>query len=39
MRWAFVLTAEVTAPIYILLWIFLDEEPVEQHQVLRSQYS
>ena len=31
LRWAFVLTAEVTAPIYILLWIYLDEEPVEQH--------
>jgi phage shock protein C len=30
LRWAFVLTAEVTAPIYILLWIYLDEEPVEQ---------
>ena len=29
LRWAFVLTAEVTAPIYLLLWIFLDEEPVE----------
>ena len=30
LRWAFVLTAEVTAPIYILMWIYLDEEPVEQ---------
>ena len=39
LRWAFVLTAEVTAPIYILLWIYLDEEPVESHQGLRSQYS
>jgi len=39
LRWAFVLTAEVTAPIYILLWICLDEEPVEQLQGLRSQYS
>jgi phage shock protein PspC (stress-responsive transcriptional regulator) len=29
LRWAFVLTAEVTAPIYILMWIYLDEEPVE----------
>ena len=29
LRWAFVLTAEVTAPIYILMWICLDEEPVE----------
>jgi len=39
LRWAFVLTAEATAPIYLLLWIYLDEEPVNQHQVLRSQYS
>lgn len=30
LRWASVLTAEVTAPIYLLLWIYLDEEPVEQ---------
>lgn len=29
LRWIFVLTAELTAPVYILLWIFLDEEPVE----------
>ncbi len=29
LRWAFVLTAEITAPIYILMWICLDEEPVE----------
>jgi phage shock protein PspC (stress-responsive transcriptional regulator) len=29
LRWAFALTAEVTAPIYILLWVYLDEEPVE----------
>ena len=29
LRWIFVLTAEVTAPIYILMWIYLDEEPVE----------
>ena len=29
LRWIFVLTSQVTAPIYILLWIFLDEEPVE----------
>jgi phage shock protein PspC (stress-responsive transcriptional regulator) len=34
LRWAFVLTAEVTAPIYILMWIYLDEEPVEQKQDL-----
>jgi phage shock protein PspC (stress-responsive transcriptional regulator) len=30
LRWIFVLTAEVTAPIYILMSIYLDEEPVEQ---------
>jgi len=30
LRWAFVLTAEVTAPIYLLLWLYLDEEPAEQ---------
>ena len=29
LRWAFVLTAEVTAPVYLLMWIFVDEEPVE----------
>jgi phage shock protein C len=29
LRWAFALTAEVTAPIYLLLWLYLDEEPVE----------
>ncbi len=29
LRWAFVLTAEVTAPLYLLMWICLDEEPVE----------
>ena len=29
LRWAFVLTAEVTAPIYLLLWLYFDEEPVE----------
>jgi phage shock protein PspC (stress-responsive transcriptional regulator) len=29
LRWIFVLTAEVTAPVYLLLCIFLDEEPVE----------
>ena len=38
-RWAFVLTAEVTAPLYLLMWIHLDEEPVEQHQDLHPQYS
>ena len=30
LRWAFVLTAQVTAPLYLLMWIYLDEEPVEQ---------
>jgi phage shock protein PspC (stress-responsive transcriptional regulator) len=30
LRWAFVLTAEVTAPLYLLLWIVLDKEPVAQ---------
>ena len=29
LRWAFVLTAEVTAPVYLLMWIFLEEEPGE----------
>jgi phage shock protein PspC (stress-responsive transcriptional regulator) len=29
LRWIFVLTAEVTAPVYLLLWIYLDEEPAE----------
>ena len=29
LRWAFILTAEVTAPIYLLMWLWLDEEPVE----------
>ena len=29
LRLAFVLTAEVTAPVYMLLWIYFDEEPVE----------
>ena len=30
LRWIFILTAEVTAPIYLLLWIYLEEEPLEQ---------
>jgi phage shock protein C len=34
LRWAFVLTAQVTAPLYLLMWIYLDEEPVEQQQSL-----
>ena len=29
LRWAFVLTAELTAPVYILMWIYLKEDPVE----------
>jgi phage shock protein PspC (stress-responsive transcriptional regulator) len=29
MRLIFVVTAEVTAPLYILLWIFVPEEPLE----------
>ena len=29
LRVIFVVTAEVTAPVYFLLWLFLDEEPVE----------
>ena len=28
LRWAFVLTAQLTAPIYLLMWIYLEEEPV-----------
>ena len=27
LRWAFVLTAHVTAPLYLLMWIYLEEEP------------
>jgi phage shock protein C len=30
LRWIFILTAEVTAPIYILMCILLDEEPVQE---------
>jgi len=29
LRWIFVLTAEVSVPIYILMWIYLNEGPVE----------
>jgi phage shock protein C len=29
LRWAFVLTGQVTGPLYLLMWIYLDEEPVE----------
>jgi phage shock protein C len=39
LRWAFVLTAEVTAPIYLLMWKYVEEEPVEQQQELHPQYS
>ena len=35
LRWIFVLTAEVTAPIYILMWIYLNEEPAE-HPLVTS---
>ena len=34
LRWAFVLTAQVTAPLYLLMWIYLEEVPVDQHQGL-----
>jgi len=37
LRWAFVLTAQVTAPLYLLMWLFLNEEPVEEHQDLDPQ--
>ena len=39
LRWAIVLTSEVTAPIYILMWIYLNEDPVELKQDLHLQYS
>jgi phage shock protein PspC (stress-responsive transcriptional regulator) len=39
LRWAFVLTAQVTAPLYLLMWIYLDEEPVEQLQGSHSRTS
>jgi phage shock protein C len=39
LRWAFILTSEATAPLYLLMWLCLDEEPVEQHQGLPSQYA
>ena len=29
LRWIFILTAEVTGVVYLLLWIYLDEEPAE----------
>jgi len=39
LRWAFVLTAEVTAPIYLLMWKYVEEETVKQQQELHPQYS
>ena len=36
LRWIFVLTAEVTVPVYLLIWIFVNEEPAEQDQGLQS---
>ena len=39
LRWAFVLTAQVTAPLYLLMWIYLDEEPAEQLQGSHSRTS
>jgi len=39
LRWAFVLTAQVTAPLYLLMWIYVDEEPIEQLQDSHSQAS
>ena len=27
LRWAFVLTAQFTAPVYLLMWVYLEEEP------------
>jgi len=39
LRWAFVLTAQVTAPVYLLMWIYLDEEPVGEQQDLYPQHA
>jgi phage shock protein PspC (stress-responsive transcriptional regulator) len=39
LRWAFVLTAQVTAPLYLLMWVYLGEEPIEQLQGSHSQDS
>jgi phage shock protein C len=30
LRWAFVLTGHVTGALYLLMWIYLEEEPVDQ---------
>ena len=35
-RWAFILTGQVTAPLYLLMWLFLDEDPDEQAQDLHA---
>ena len=34
LRWALVLTAQVTSPLYLLMWIYLEEEPIDQQQSL-----
>ena len=39
LRCAFILTGQVTGPLYLLMWIYLDEEPVEQQQELLPQVS
>ena len=39
LRWAFVLTAQVSATLYLLMWIYLKEEPAEQHKALHTQNS
>jgi phage shock protein C len=39
LRWAFILTGQVTGLLYLLMWIYLDEEPVEQQQDLLPQVS
>jgi phage shock protein C len=39
LRWAFILTGQVTGLLYLLMWIYLDEEPVEQQQDLLLQVS
>jgi phage shock protein C len=33
MRLMFIVTAEVTAPLYVLLWIFVPEEPLNKHEL------
>lgn len=39
LRWPFILTGQVTGPLYHLMWINLDEEPVEQQQDILPQVS